>query len=534
MASSASICLLVKTKKICVPPAWVHRWQFLVDIIDFGSREANWTYTSLEELQRWMKLNELMDNETPIRSSYLDDTHNVYTPKVSPAILLSSIYLVIQFMNPVDGSYLLHCSIDEKVSDRLKYYKALGGYIRSRGEMMQCLNRDMTLKGAGMHHNFYLSNDPAYGVGVYDLKHSQDRVMKLSEMNEDVQDWIRQLPLDVPTALLYQGYYKTLTKGYKRTKEDNWMNEVPWYLLNWQDIATFCPGTIRMCEETTYGPYGVIRDLIKTDDEKNLPTENRTSSPIIKKARKITEGPRTYKSYVRVNAEMRIQRLIENKEGYYAPSELPYVLSDLPLPNRYDAMSNQVVLSVDKQGETSLLIPHADDFMTRLGNYIARVQYSRHGDDENGFAYLGSYAILGDVFIDRSPRLKNKKMHEMWYALYELGIATFCGERARRVIDSLEYPDVCRRIADTLGTKMLMGIANYFLTMVNDEPNDTTISPNTNAVITKRMDLFVDAAAEVIAMDGETPFQKWPTVYVEQKKMYKKKPARDESDDEED
>ena len=504
--SSNTICLLVKqgkkTSRICVDPAWVSRWQFLSDIIeDVGGGDVEWEYGYVSELQTWVKLNELMDTEVPIRhpekGKKLEEMGIMSEP-----IPLSSVLHVVQFMNPVDNSYLLHCSIDDKLQDnvRRENYKLLGEYIRNRGDRMEPLyyNIDPEQDVPGIYYNFYLNRDPAYGYEV------NMHLIALREMSEDVQQFIRDLPLATVTGVFYQAYYRTITKGYKETKEDKWMEEVPWYLIDWKDVALFCASEIRVLRRE-YGILSDIRGLIEADA---IPAAHLQQIGQWRRPR-----------------EFHVARLQGFLEINHDKAILPFILSDVPLPERYDSYGGDVYVTLvyNKKGVVSLQIPHAADFMTRIANYIKRKEYKIYGGEDLYEGAYNVYYLIASNSLRKPTKINRKKVHELWYAMQLVNIAVICNTSKDRIVDSLEYPAIAERIASTLGISMLEGYTKFLYDIVEE---NLELPDPAKDMIRARIELFVEAAIQVIAAaEGDGGFVEWPTIEeVEEKREMVKKP----------
>ena len=127
-----------------VPEAWIPRWQFLVDYLEEIGTEVQWNYTDVAAVDKWIALNENMDDVAERRSKkklprknarLLEDLRSKDWPYDRKWISLTDVYGVVEFMNPVNDDYLLHIVIEDTLSEQRKkeMYARLGRYVVTSG-----------------------------------------------------------------------------------------------------------------------------------------------------------------------------------------------------------------------------------------------------------------------------------------------------------------------------------------------------------------------------------------------------------------
>lgn len=511
--TTETFLLRVGKKVVEVKPHWIVRWDFINDIYnDLGSRSTEWTYSPYSELKGWVRLNEDMD-----------DYHGNPVP-------LSTIWQTIQFMNPSDPSYLLYSEIDPLLSDsvRERLLGELGAFIRRRGERPEY--HDYEYSGAaGLYYHFYLERDPAYGIYTMTRPTGPGNI-KLDEMRPDIQELILSIPLDIISGIMQQTWQRSV--GHKRDREDSWMEEIPWYYVNWRDVALFAPNRTRSFEVIDGG----LINLVRLDDENRAfwdreeegrvpDNTNRQSLPLAS----MTPVQRYYhernQRLESVGDDVRVYR-------HRMPNELPYKLAGLvaPLVDETSGHSlwlensvGHVRLTVSKGGKVTPQIPRFSDFWDAMVVYMSlpseRVRVPYGEPDWDGF---GLYDLIGSTEMRNPYKVAKNKLHELNYALLLMNVCLFCDGRVERQIDSMEYPSICRRIGATLGTKTLEAYANYLLLMSEDTSSykEDLLAGAGRARVLR----FVEDALEAVGEEETTGFITLPTITPEEAVQVGRKP----------
>lgn len=115
--------------------------------------------------------------------------------------------------------------------------------------------------------------------------------------------------------------------------------------------------------------------------------------------------------------------------------------------------------------------------------------------------------FLYDIVID-GTRIAKSRNENLILSLSTIMRKMVVRQDRGRVIDSWEYPDLCRRISQTLGSHLLVILAEYSLAYIPLEDDDIT-----EDVVKKKAELFALAAIEVAESGVGSPgFTEWPIV----------------------
>lgn len=444
--------VLDKKTKVVVKGSWVPRWHFLADIVgDMGVTSLPWSYTGSEELKAWVILNRAMDKK------------GVRNYELLP---LSAMWDTVRYMHPVTHDYLLYCYIDQSLPEAMRKtsYGHLGAMIRKKGEKPSYLQKRYKM---GIHRNFGLSNDPAYGLAC-----SNGRTIELREMKEDVRELLLGFPLDIITGILHQAHFKKVSKAHTPRPEDKYMNEVPWDLIPWNDVALFADGTWKCLESNL--DFNRVARLVERDWRaiERCPADDATLAQLKKDTAKKTRT-----------------------------SLLVAVLSGIgeSTPDREDDLSRAVKFQVEISEEK---------FHFKMVNFAAYwdclIAYMMK---QNGFFkdFTNQEASIDMIFaLNKKPWNVVSGEYNSGSSIAILHTFLFCHGPVSRNLDSTEYPSVCRRMASTLGTYTLEHYSNILLTIMDKKKDLSEIEK-------QRIVLFCEAAIEVLGSTTPCGFTCYPS-----------------------
>lgn len=488
--------LRVGRKTVEVPEAWVSRWTFISDIYhELGERSVKWTYSPLREVEDWVLLNRAMDNK--------NTTH----------IPLSSIWATIQFMNPTDTSYLRHLIIDPALPDpvRKRLLGELGSSIRQAGKRPQYNDYNYPSGTPGLYYHFYLDADPAWGY--YNV--NKGTTVALENMREDTRALILSMPLDIITGIMYQTHLKSV--GQKRTREDHWMEEIPWYYVNWKDVALFAANRVEDWDLLTNDFFNLVvlddenRIYWSREDEWVQMEQGTLTFPLWRALLQARTPVQLYYD----NRKSLLDSIARNLEVYERrmPNELPFRLTEVLVPTVHERgysiwLQNSVghvKLIIPRSGKLTVQIPHFADFWNAQMRYMSRTDKRVEvPSDDVAWDDFGLYVFAGSVAMYKARKAGRNGLHEVDYALFLMNLCLFCNDREQRQVDSVEFPDVCRRIEETLGTKTLEAYSNHLLLL--SEAEDIPHVPRL------RLLAFVEAAVGVIGEEPATSFLTFPSI----------------------
>lgn len=203
-----------------VPFAWAPRWNIFQDISSEGLEidRITWPY-EVKELMLWCELNRRMDEGERSRESSTSSSE-----ADGSLILVSSIEVIVRYMQPATDEWLLHCEIDRVRDPLMKkdYYSRLGHHIRQRG--VRYPYAIATERVYGIHYNFSLPYDPAY-VDMEDNEDTDDEDIDTSGIMDEDQ------------YIIFTGILHTAWKKIEYDLDSS--VEVPWYLIDWDDVCDF-------------------------------------------------------------------------------------------------------------------------------------------------------------------------------------------------------------------------------------------------------------------------------------------------------
>lgn len=232
MSTSNDLTLVVKNgaARYSVPVkwAWIHRWQFLDDIVkDLGVSQIDWTPTDMRSVTLWVELNKRMDERLTSKAEMLH---------------MTELSRVLSYMNPYTDEYLRYVYIDDTLAPEVRkdLYHRLGRYIRSQGEKPIYLSYSNYREGGyrwdvgdvvtdlilGIHYNLNLTDDILYRAPhtVY-----PPQILEL----------LLQSQLSTATGILHTAWL--LSRSYPHNHNKNPLLEVPWHLIRWDDLIDMAP-----------------------------------------------------------------------------------------------------------------------------------------------------------------------------------------------------------------------------------------------------------------------------------------------------
>lgn len=183
-----------------IPSEWIGRWQLLSDYSeDTGSNILSLPYPK-EQIVKWSQLNISMDAQDEI------------LPVYAKADILDS-YRLIRFLNPHDGSWLLHVDISVfSQEERAKLYKELGRWLRRHPNTV----RDFDL--------IRMSDDPAVVITA-----SMSTFCALS--TPAVVEGLLEMAYAIPLDILYGIYFSSSIVAIEGK------DAIDWKTLPWEDLA---------------------------------------------------------------------------------------------------------------------------------------------------------------------------------------------------------------------------------------------------------------------------------------------------------
>lgn len=223
-----------------IPRDWDERWEFLQDLELEGSMQ--WTYSSPSSFSAWVAMNLAMDSG-----------------ESTTLVELSTVLPIIDFMRPsplVEKSYLLYTHIDRALPQqkRKSYYEQLGKIVRGGSvrypyagdsslvrEQNNVPDYDYTESRYRLHDNLRLRRDPIY--------HHQ--------LDEEYDTLLNDETYNVLTGIIHSAFQRTRLPSFVPEPEDAYYDEVPWYLIEWQDMSLLrrnFPTYLRAMEDT-YNRY---------------------------------------------------------------------------------------------------------------------------------------------------------------------------------------------------------------------------------------------------------------------------------------
>lgn len=426
---------------------------------EMGTTELLWTNTPESEIEIWMELNKAMDGP---------ETRKGY--KLLP---LSLFWNTVVYMNPSSATYLLYCQIDEalQLEQRGSLYNELGAYIRGRGVRPHYLTRTYK-QSRGFYYNFHLRDDPCYGVEVH--KKNSTVYIELEEMSEAVREKVLALPYGTLTAILQNAYYFYASSTHTMQKEDEWFDEIPWYLIRWADVVQFYDSSI-----DTKRAYD---DLAAFYEEKTDETESKL-----------------------------LRKLFHHRTRKL--DLLPYLLAGevLPRPTAIDleckgldSLGSQFILVFPDDGALVPKIPHFhsfwDLFLTYIEGLPTKIDWQEPGRPDTLRLF---HLLVSTKQAKYYPVVGKRSTKSLTEGLWEMMVVLASGTRRRVFLDSTDYEVFCETLYDFLGPRTLEVIATHLLNVVEDKHNKYYVTESER----KRAILFATVALNVISSVKNPSYQ---------------------------
>lgn len=445
--------LLCSGESIGVSKEWISRWGFLIDLVDdMGVNEVDWTYTSSETLKKWIMLNTRMDDSDPFEVGY-------------SFIAMSEVWSIVEFMRPVTDNYLLHCYIDLgcHFEVRKRLYHALGKLIRQRGQRYPYITTKIMKRSSewryGIHHNFYLRHDLAYGV------HNQGDV-GFSAYPSKLQAIILEQGPNAITGVLHTAYVESIIN--KQSRKDCGSYEVPWYLIRWSDIVEM---DIRYPHSINYIRQVIITGQIICEYSRGSVTESEVDRLALSFYREHLSQPQ---------------------------HDLPLLLTGRAI--LHTSSLSPSVVNVGERME--LKCGRADMLMDALCRSICA------SSDEIALRLLTETQLFRLFMITPTTINADSGM------ISSIGDLTmhYATDNMNRFIDSSEYGEVCRRIANGMGRQYLYTLADIMIRV--GEMTEAKFKTRIHLIIRpccqmmqRRMVMFAEAAISIIE---ENPHEGYP------------------------
>jgi hypothetical protein len=460
-----------KKRSIVIKDSWIERWSFLSGIIsELEVTEIPWTYTSGNELDSWVSLNNRMDR-----------AKKIYDP-----LLLSTFWSTVQFMTPVDENYLLYCKIDEALplKTREELYLALGRHIRDKGERRPYTeipkyftrNRPYADRVDGLYQNFQLFLDPAYSIQGEELW-DKTKMVPNRDLDDQLRDIIRDCyKLNVATGIMQTAYYSSMSTQREKTKEDRYLYEVPWDYVNWKDVITFVPNI------TTFLHH---KGINKSIYEIHIGRYTNYIANLVF-------------DFARDDMVRSVTKLLSSRSPHAGCIE--EILAGASPETKERSTQTQLAVKVMKDDNTiSILVPEPKLFIAKMLQY---------------YKYTASFSMnrLLDPLegsIRRIPIVTKLNAEEaLSWVIYLTGMQA----KIARAIDSSEFPVLCRTIASTLGEDVLETCVESVIRPTERE-KPAWYQGLFDSLETEKKRLFCEAALTVLE-EGDLPrgFSEWPTM----------------------
>ena len=488
----STLSLLVDNTTIILQNGWIHRWEFLSNLVsELGNNHTiPWTLSTVDDVKEWVKLNESMDESITDRKEQTNSIEDWKKQNKSNIILLSNCLLTVTYMMPTTGHYLSHCHVDDKIqTDRRKYFEESGKYVRTRGIRLPyaTYNKNST----ATHGNFDLWEDPAYGLKAVDGYITRDM------MPDEMVEWILGLNLNCITGFMQNCYYLCKNMGVK--DEDM----VPWDMLDWKEVQQYMDAprpviySIADGEEEGGDTMGyLLYDILSNSKEaKTLHDDNVDVGP----------EPEDAPNWILLPFST-IKSLLSSYKlpSYESLEKLSTADVDFFLCRHYDPENYWFTNNAKMErrmvgnGKECMMIYNFRNFSAFLPILLAQIKKTDY-DDETCNLFSGlltrsteyrweeSQYIDGRE-VDRPIGILRNLLRVCWHKWYKYDNTAEEKIKTHRLI--------CTEIANSLGTQTLSVLCEALL----NDYHQTELNI-----------LFVETALKVIDRVGEgTGFQRWP------------------------
>lgn len=479
----AGLELIVTTKKgnkkivdvVKVKNNWIPRWSFLNDLVnDMAVTTLEWDRTALAPLLQWVALNERMDNSwspSPI----------LQLPHISP------MNEVIDFMNPASGEYLLYCWIDDELlpERRRQLYLDLGIWIRSQG-----LNHSFTYLQPideledGLHYNFHLSRDMAYGLPELDRR----------DYPAGLLDSILDSPLNVLTGIVHVAWMWVNSLHYKTRAEVKIMKEVPWNVIRWNDVVQMASEARVYSQEALLDFSIVFRKGAITYMTGGIPSSLREQLENDKSPDKKIEllvaalvDPNSHLSRYSTGIEeqLNLRLLLAGRD----PSGMGIPRDTLP--------DSRLRIMEDRNDKVTVIAPAASLLIERLARWTVKTE-------SDAITRL----ILANETGYRNTKMTKTDLEDV-LSLLVMRVA-WDGSPEQSGIDSSEYSYILDRILGSLGTSVIQAISTSAVEFKKHRL--TAYNPRMRRIYGLKADLLYRAASQLLESNEEREFVDWPVV----------------------
>lgn len=491
-----------------IPSSWIPRWDYLKNIVEeMNVTTIEWTYSSNEEILLWIELNTIMS--FPIGRAR--DRRSVST--------VSAMWRTLQFMDPVDGDYLLDLLIDEELppEQRRRYYYDLGFAIRSRGRAYPYVEDVVSYHY--IHSNCDIRRDLAYG-----LRYGRDTV-SMMRLGEEVRDAILKSDLSTLTGILHTAWKHQYLSDYVADIE--YSEEIPWQLIRWNDVVDMCPNAFFPGEDMISIIYAIVkRDnrIVQADIASRTVAIRSGSGYVIGALSPLIDSILARQ----VDFSHELAQLIQGDEAtrilygsnYYGNEVVQKQNLRVMLAGRLRSEVPVIPLpileetSVNKIRGTSRLSPER----ALAEGLLSHTQIISHTVGGRRVIRVSSPVLLLDriyAWNEQFPATNSNtvmnivgQVHDIWDSSVEMRVGDLTDlinmiMRDYRVdgsVPTADYKKICMEIYSTLGTECLIQVANSAVEEVTTATAD----------IVTRLELLVLTALEIVDTLPKRGFTDWP------------------------
>ena len=522
---------------VSVPGRWIERWQFLSDYLEDVGSVVEWTHTPASEVQAWARLNKTIDEYRPTRlhqesetvqtgpnaythklvssrqevipekemrdASVMKEAYTTYTTYTTnsdpiPAFNLSAAYQTIEFMNPYTEEYLLYVTIDNKLSAplRSRLYDRLGNFL---------VSYDISSHPNLFAHSLrLLPSDPL--MRLHDLKNVWGRNAPLVAQGEE----------PIPEPLI-------ITQALEQA------SRIPHARLAGILRSSYSANTSLIPEESLAAVnWSDVRDLFWT--EENAAIYNEVVESLPSESDIPTDSPPDHVAAI-LRSLTRIKELLRLLTDFQTEPLSLLLLAQIPLTSVSNPYPDEIGLPIDsvmtsQDGNHSSLFNYwnyqeATTYKPGIANYLIEcLEFQVNNAEPEQLVYIAKFMLgLGPVFDPYGAYKTLDTTHSRpIHTLILTKMSRWLLPTRSTIPDVSTYPEVCKRIADTLGTRYLSVCANCLLLIL-----EANLPRRWANLITSRGGILVDAyrnekqkieafleAAVSLIGDDLTPFKSWP------------------------
>lgn len=521
--------LLVDKTTIPISGHWVRRWRLLSNIKeDLGITSVPWTNTGIVAVKKWVRLNEAMDKTEQLMNMKIpgrialgsySNIMDAYTNKVrsqsdantypltglsnydvqvtnlardmnvQDQFLMSDLYDVLQYMDPVSDSYLLHIVVDEALSfnRRKETYEKMGAFMASHLFSANPEIPSVTEMTTILYLLYYRTKERDE---IYTDTVNEPGVA--AELDSLIYS-INKLPYIRLLGILAGAFNFTSSKGHKNLQQYNAPNDTTYLLdVNWNDV----------------------RDMIFDQNTSSSYLEGSSSIPLPGDMDKYSNTTVGRKLATYVNNIRRLVLMLPNLNMYANTLKL---LAGVPMYDGWPGTDTSTLYANDTMEIKYTNYQHNPTFSTEgVQQLLEAIDRQVDITPPVRLIWLAWFVLGLGPILDVDGKYRPIQGTSLVIPFYSVLLPKMARhyrptDQAKNKVAIENYPQACKYLLQTMGSLYLTICVKCLIRILEWNADEEARSPGMDmALDKKRIEAFANALIAVLEEEPDVAFNKFP------------------------